>query len=63
MKAMAIIGIVISAIFIIGMLGIMFSDEPIEVNPGMVLAGSFYWLAFSIVALVFLSKMKKEGKD
>ena len=59
MKAMAIIGIVIAALFIIGMLAIMMDSEPSEVNPGMVLAGSFYWLAFSIVALVTLSKKNK----
>jgi hypothetical protein len=63
MKAMAIVGVVISVVFIVGMLGIMFSNEPMEVNAGMVLAGSFYWLAFSIVALVSLSKLKKEKKD
>jgi hypothetical protein len=59
MKAMAIIGIVISSLFIVGILGIMLSNEPSEINPGMVLAGSFYWLAFSIVALASVLKKKE----
>ena len=59
MKAMAIIGVVISSVFIIGVMAIMLSNEPSELDPGMVLAGSFYWLAFSIVVLLAISKKRK----
>jgi hypothetical protein len=59
MKAMAIIGVVISSLFIVGIMGIMLSNEPSDIGPEMVLAGSFYWLAFSIVVLASILKKKK----
>jgi hypothetical protein len=60
MKRLAIIGILTSAYLIIVTLGIMFGNDPSDLDPKNVLAGAIYFLAFSIFILVSLSKKKKE---
>lgn len=63
MKKLAIIGILTSAYFIFVTLGMMFGNDPSELDAKSVMAGSTYFLAFSIFVLVSLSIKKEEGTN
>jgi uncharacterized membrane protein len=63
LNKLAIIGILGSAYLIFITLGIMFGNDPSELNWKDVLAVSIYYLIFSIFVLVSHLKRKKDGTN